>query len=361
MSEQNGDRREHGKHPYRRPKPIQRVHGFFTGNVGGSRAQSSDSTRARPTETRRTQLKPSVCTCQLPASRKALADVAKETLAVLPFILKDLPHIQADVSEMLSYDSLPALKREDCPNHSQAIVRVINEDTYDAAINLINSTSSTSAPKAPLGSQTTSVPLTSRPAVLNLASDKIPGGGWVRGALAQEEALCYRSSLSLSLHESHYPWSPKQGLYTRDVVIFRSSLGEGHRLLAPATPAADLPVVSVVSVAAIQDPKLFTTKTAIGDSVKVFANNNDKQLTKQKMRLALRIAASRGHDRLILGALGCGAYNNPAGEIADAWVKVLTEPEFSGGWWKEVWFAIIDSKHGVNFNVFKGILDGLQI
>lgn len=70
-----------------------------------------------------------------------------------------------------------------------------------------------------------------RIAVMNLASEKKPGGGWLTGALAQEEALCYRSSLSLSLHKTYYPLEKLDAVYTRDVVVVRSSMDAGHQLL----------------------------------------------------------------------------------------------------------------------------------
>lgn len=281
------------------------------------------------------------------AIRQALKEVGQQTLAVLPFILKDLPHIKANESEMLSLDTLPSLKEEDCPKHSKAIVNVINEDTFNAAIMLKDTI-------APAPSTTTS----SRIAVLNLASDTSPGGGFERGALAQEEALCYRSSLFLSLDKSHYPWTPLQGLYTRDVVIIRSAISDGHAVLAPAVAAADLPVVSVLSIAAVRRPKLSDT---MGGTRKVFDDPEQRVLTKKKMRLALRMAASKGHDSLVLGALGCGAFRNPPQEIADAWKEVLEEDEFGGGWWRAIWFGVLDPDKEGNFELFEKVLNGLEI
>lgn len=283
-------------------------------------------------------------------------DVANETQSVLPFILKDLSNMQADESEMLSLETLAPLKQEDCPKHSGAMVKVINEDTFDAAIMLMDLASSSSRLSSSTNNNTNT-----RPAVLNLASDTSPGGGWLTGAMAQEEALCYRSSLSLSLHKHHYPWVSDQGLYTRDVVIIRSSTSSGHDLLAHNVPAADLPVVSVVSIAAVRRPKLSDAQTLAGDKRKVFADKDDRDLTKKKMRLALRISAARGHDCLVLGALGCGAFRNPVEEVADAWKEVLGEKEFAGGWWREVWFAVLDPKNEGNFEIFEKALGGTKV
>lgn len=289
--------------------------------------------------------------------RQALTEVANQTKSVLPFILKDLPNIKAEESEMLSLDTLPALKQDDCPKHNKAVINVINEDTFNAAIMLADSSASSSTNTG----SSTQAAISVKPAVLNLASDTSPGGGFERGAIAQEEALCYRSSLFLSLHKTYYPWTPLQGLYTRDVVIIRSAMSDGHSLLAPAVAATSLPVVSVISIAAVRRPKLEDAQTASGEQRKVFKDAEDRVLTKKKMRLALRMAASKGHDSLVLGALGCGAFRNPAEEIADAWKEVFGEDEFGGGWWREVWFAVLDPNKEGNFELFEKVLGGLQV
>lgn len=287
------------------------------------------------------------------AQRQSLIDICKETKSVLPLILKDLPNIKADESELLSLDRLPALTKEDCPKHSKATIKVLNEDSFNAAIMLKDSIASSADDTVPGGAN--------RVAVLNLASEKYPGGGWLNGAMAQEEALCYRSSLSLSLHKHYYPWDHLEGLYTRDVVIIRSSTSDGHALLAPGTATTDLPVVSVLSVAAVRRPKLSDAQTVAGEKRKVFANASDRDMTKNKMRLTLKMAAVKGHDCLVLGAMGCGAFCNPPEEIVEAWKEVLREDEFSGGWWREIWFAVLDRKNEGNFEVFEKVLGGMQV
>lgn len=285
--------------------------------------------------------------------RQALINTAIETKSVLPFILKDLPNIKADESERLSINDLPPLAKNDCPKHQKASIKVINEDTFNAAVALKDSTGSSISDTLPARPN--------RVAVLNLASEKYPGGGWLNGAMAQEEALCYRSSLSLSLHKHFYPWGDLEGLYTRDVVIIRSSVSDGHSLLVPSIAATDLPIVSVLSVAAVRNPKLSDAQTLAGEKRKVFAKASDRNLTKDKMRLTLRMAAVKGHDRLVLGAIGCGAFHNPPEEIAETWQEVLTEEEFSGGWWKEMWFAVFDRKNEGNFEVFEKVLGGMEV
>ncbi|KAI1748483.1 hypothetical protein F4782DRAFT_353885 [Xylaria castorea] len=289
--------------------------------------------------------------------RAALRAIARETKAALPDILRQLPHIKADGSEKLTADDVPVLDPADCPGFTLSSdpklrathVKVFNEDTFDAAIRMAESLTEP-APTQPQRNQ--------RVAAINLASDKNPGGGWLSGAMAQEEALCYRSSLALSLHKPYYPWTPTTGLYTRDVVIVRSSMSAGHKLLVPQTPAMQLPVVSVISVAAIRRPTIHKIFENGQYHQSIFKYPADRDLTKNKMRLVLRLAAGQKHELLVLGAMGCGAFRNPPEEIAQCWSEVLGEVEFRGGWWREIWFAVLDTRNEGNFEVFDRVLGG---
>ncbi|RYP20009.1 hypothetical protein DL767_009544 [Monosporascus sp. MG133] len=348
------------------------------------------------------------------ARRAALSQIAKETKAVLPDILQQLPHLQAAQSEVYHLNDLPELEPSACPRFELAssssppqsgpsnstngrrgaggqqqrtygtVVKVLNEDSLDAAIMMAESlaqqpatptTTTTATTTATTGEATVDAEdgRNRRVAVLNLASERTPGGGWLSGAVAQEEALCYRSSLSLSLHRAYYPLAPRSAVYTRDVVVVRSSMGSGHRLLlqTPLTPQ-QLPVVSVVSVAGVRKPEVDEVAAATGDgggrgqrprAERMFRYAADRDLTRDKMRLALRVAAAEGHELLVLGALGCGAFGGPPDDVARCWLDVLEEPEFAGGWFREVWFAVLDKdKHpGGNFDVFERVLGGREV
>ena len=133
-----------------------------------------------------------------------------------------------------------------------------------------------------------------------MANPQHGGGGWLRGALAQEEALCYRSSLSFTLKRRFYPLPPLGGIYSPTVVVIRESLADGHAELDDVQAAPErLPVVSVVSVAALRDPDV----TVTGEGEKTYKSTRDRETMKEKMRGVLRCAAVRGHRRVILGAL----------------------------------------------------------
>ena len=182
------------------------------------------------------------------------------------------------------------------------------------------------------------------------------GGGFKHGALAQEEALCYRSSLFFTLKLRHYPLPDLSALYSPHVLIIRASLAAGHQLLDLRDPAR-LPVLSVVSVAAVCIPTTKTVADGKGGQKQTYAKDNDRQLMQEKMRVVLRVAVREGHTRVVLGALGCGAFRNPNWEVAELWKKVLEEQEFAGRW-EEVVFAVLGKE---NFDVFDRVLSGLRV
>ncbi|KAH5429088.1 hypothetical protein HBI67_174330 [Parastagonospora nodorum] len=366
-------------HPYRSRNPNSR--GNFRGN-------SSRNHRA-PDRRRNMDLK----------------KIADETKAELPNVLSQLPSFDAMDSSVFSLNDLATLDAKDCPGfvlsgsdvkagEKGTRIKVFDMDTFDAAIDLAPSydakthldssvpdpsgfdskmddedyimlepSQDSDATPATSSNVISSASRTQKPvAVLNLASERSAGGGWQNGALAQEEALCYRSSLYLSLHKSYYPLPSLSAIYSPSVLIIRDAMSRAHSLLTPAEQPANLPVTSVISVAALRYP-------ALTDDKKSFKNEGQRAETKRKIRLTLRVAALGGHTKLVMGALGCGVFGNPPKEVADCFLEVFRESEFQGGWWEEVVFAIMDNargdqggKDGVgNYGQFYRVLDGQAV
>ena len=252
-----------------------------------------------------------------------LAHTAAETKALLPNILKTTPKAPAE-GILYHPGNLSHLDSRYCPRLPQTTIRVLNADTIDAAIDL-------STPKV---SQLPQKPVF----ILNMANAYHSGGGWLHGSLAQEEALCYRSSLSFTLKIRYYPIPEAGGIYSPTVVVIRENLSSGHGLMDLSKPD-DLPVFSCVSVAAIQGPAV--DKDASGKER--YRRAGDREIMKEKMRVILRIAAVKEHRVLVLGALGCGAFANPRGEVVSCWKEVFSESEFQGGWWEQIVFAVMES------------------
>lgn len=186
------------------------------------------------------------------------------------------------------------------------------------------------------------------PAVLNMASRRNPGGGVMTGAGAQEESLFRRTNLFRSLYQFteyfiDHVWYKKYitpvrtgeryplnrdfgGIYTPGALLFREDERHGYKLMdAPER-------LSFIAVAGINRPEL-KDATHLADSM--------IEGTKNKMRTILRIGLRHGHDSLVLGALGCGAFCNPPSHIAQLFHEVFEEPEFKNKY-RLISFAILD-------------------
>ncbi|MCC8038282.1 MAG: TIGR02452 family protein [Bacteroidales bacterium] len=182
-------------------------------------------------------------------------------------------------------------------------------------------------------------------AALNMANRQTPGGGVARGAGAQEENLFRRSNLFAALYpfkpelaksyglplpgpgSFHYPMDQNYGgIYAKDVTVFRGTEDEGYPLL-------DEPFLTdIISVAAINRPELDHKGRMTPPMV---------EGTKNKIRSILRLGMQNGRDALVLGAFGCGAFQNPPAQMAEIFDEVLHEDEFSHSFRKIV-FAILD-------------------
>ena len=286
----------------------------------------------------------------LPHARSSglLARVAADTKSLLPGILLTTPHAPPD-GRLYTKGDLPPLAPNACPKLNLTPIRVLNADSIDAALELKT-----------WHTEKDVTPRNEKPVlILNMANAYHAGGGWLGGALAQEEALCYCSSLAFTLKNRFYPIPSDGGLYSPTVIVIRRSMAKGHGLLDLDKPE-QLPVVSVVSVAAVRGPVIARDH----DGNERYKNIEDRILMKQKMRTVLRIAAKNGHRRLVLGALGCGAFGNPREEVVECWKETLQEYEWGGGWWEEIVFAVLDggtSKGLGNFGTFLKGLDGLEV
>lgn len=183
------------------------------------------------------------------------------------------------------------------------------------------------------------------PAMLNLADLYTPGGLVEYGSGAQEENLCRRSDLVLSLYQfssarirqypdlglikndDQYPMDERYGgVYSGIVTFFRGPESEGSLL-------EEKPYnIPVISVAALSGPR-------IGADGLMFPE--ETEITLEKIRTIFRIGMANFHDSLVLSALGCGAFANPPAHIAKLFHQVIEEDEFRNVF-RLIDFAILD-------------------
>jgi len=126
------------------------------------------------------------------------------------------------------------------------------------------------------------------------------------------------------------------GIYSRQVCFFRGTENEGYPFLEEPF------YLDCIAVAAFRKPPL------VGNRL----DNQAARSTKSKIEKIFLIAHERGHDTLVLGALGCGAFQNPPEHIAELFEEVIQE---FAGWFYKIVFAVLDDHNTVhgNYQVFK--------
>ena len=180
-----------------------------------------------------------------------------------------------------------------------------------------------------------------RPAVLNMANRRTPGGGVLNGAAAQEETIFRRTNIFRSLYQFapfagdygirrsalQYPMDRNfGGIYTPSVSVFREEEGNGFRLMEEPRE------LGFISVAGMNRPDLRPNGMIVDHLVEPI---------RHKIRTILRIGLAHSHDSLVLGALGCGAFCNPPAQIACLFHEVLMEKEFADKY-RHISFAILE-------------------
>lgn len=171
------------------------------------------------------------------------------------------------------------------------------------------------------------------PFVLNFASAKNPGGGFLRGARAQEESLARGSALYVCIRGSEmYGYHRANGdclysdwmIHSPNVPVFRDDvtgalLEEPYLCAFLTTPAPNAGVVLE------REP---------GRAAEV------ERTMRARVTRSLAVAALHGHRHLVLGAWGCGVFGNSPAVVADAFRREL-DGAFAGVF-DEVVFAVLD-------------------
>ena len=184
-------------------------------------------------------------------------------------------------------------------NKYEPVIEICNEDTFDMAIRCVNNKLN--------------------PLVLNMASEYTPGGGVEHGSMAQEECLFTRSSAFLSHPKQWYPLSVTQSIYSPQITIIKDS---NYKLLKYYTD------ISMIAIAAVRKPKLIDNKFS----------QMDYSIMYNKIKSIFEIAIINDHDSLVLGALGCGAFDNPPIEVAKIFKIMIDQYKH---YFKYIGFAVL--------------------
>lgn len=181
--------------------------------------------------------------------------------------------------------------------------------------------------------------------VLNFANAHVPGGGYLMGASAQEEALCRQSTLYASIASRHahwvYDYNSQFGHAGTDVMLFSPYVAvfrdaSGNLLEHPRE-------TSVLSSAA---PNLYKLYPPLSDS-------EIDEIMLRRIQKVLCVAAAFGERSLTLGAWGCGAFGHDARRIAGLFHRALVDMNLQS-WFDLVVFAVLDHSHSrANLRAFE--------
>ncbi|MHA5049015.1 TIGR02452 family protein [Streptomyces sp. SD15] len=191
-------------------------------------------------------------------------------------------------------------------------------------------------------------------AVLNFASARNPGGGYLNGAQAQEEALCRAAALYVCLlrarefydhHRAHRdPFYTDRVIHSPGVPVFRDD--RGQLLDEPYTVGfltAAAPNAGVVQRTAPQ--RAAELPRALGT----------------RAERVLETAVAHGYRRLVLGAWGCGVFRNDPEQVAGAFRALLGDGGRFAGSFEHVVFGVLDRKGSPIRSAFERVFAGVTV
>ncbi len=170
-----------------------------------------------------------------------------------------------------------------------------------------------------------------RIACLNFASAKNPGGGFLNGSQAQEESIARASGLypCQLLAEAYYQYHRKQG----------TCLYSDHMIYSPKVPIFKYedgsPMEQAIFASIITSPAVNAGVVRRQEKSKVALILPTMQTRIDKL---LSLFAEKGEEILVLGAWGCGVFQNESEDIAQLFYEALNS-RFKGVF-HQVEFAI---------------------
>ena len=277
-------------------------------------------------------------------SRTARVQKAQETLQIIDrgyYTVngKQIDIVQSirqsvDKTQLYSSDTLDCLQNE--------IQKAIVKNNFQTRITVQNCTSIEAASQL--------LKTDGKAGCLNFASAKNPGGGFLSGAQAQEESLARNSALYPALtkfQREMYEYNRSLNtclysdcmIYSPDVVFFKNDAGE----LLPQPFLLDILTSPAVNVGAI-------------------IKNKPSELTQVEQTMLSRIDKMlavfvlQKVEKLILGAWGCGVFQNKPEDVAAYFAHYLMGKGKYVKCFREIIFAVFDkTQNRENIIAFEGV------
>lgn len=179
-----------------------------------------------------------------------------------------------------------------------------------------------------------------RVCVHNFASATNPGGGVTKGSNAQEECLCRCSTLypclndhriKTGFHDMHRSMLRNGSMdalyngdciYTPDVLVMKTD-----EALPRLMPRERWYTVDVITCAApnLRERPSNSMNPGSGMAAVRIKNSELRKIHTQRVGRILDIARAHGAEVVILGAFGCGAFQNPASVVAEGIAAAVRE------------------------------------
>lgn len=228
--------------------------------------------------------------------------------------------VERSLAELKTYDSMPKVAVEGCVPE----VQVLDQDSVAAIIE-----------------HGRGVANYCDLAVLDFASFTNPGGGYDRGTWAQEQALCAESTLFNVLREQKAWYGENRRrninceLYrNRGLVVpkVRFDRGKFHGY-------ADVIVVAAPDARRARNDYRIDEETLLS-------------YMRSRIRFVLAIADDLGHEKLLLGAYGCGTFGWDPQVVARLFLEELATGKHAV---KQVFFAVPSERFNENLPIFEHV------
>ena len=220
-------------------------------------------------------------------------------------------------------------------------IEICEDTTFHCAKRLINEAGADSSEEQKV-----------KTAVLNFANAYHPGGGVTNGAMAQEECLCRSSNLYSALTlpyliRNYYKWNSRNtGDMGTDAVIWSPGV---------TVFKTDDPVPAEMEREEWFQVDVLTCAAPYYDKNKKHPATQEKlrEVFYHRIRNILEVAIAKDTDILVLGAFGCGAFNNPPALVADVCRELLVEKGYFRFFRKTVFAIKRNDSENTNLEAFR--------
>lgn len=226
--------------------------------------------------------------------------------------------VERSLAELKVYDKMPAAAAEGCV----PTVTVVDQDSVTAVLE-----------------QGRGLASACDVAILDFASYTNPGGGYDRGAWAQEEALCAESTLFNVLRDQK-AWYGENRRRNLNCELYRN-----RGLVVPKVRFDREKYHSYADVIVVAAPNARRAKQNYR-----IADDALEAALRDRIRFVLAIADELGHDKLILGAYGCGVFGWDPTVVANIFREELATGTHVA---KQVTFAIPRDRFNENLPRFE--------